>query len=83
MVAPDALKNQKEAAGVVNKDKLAKAKELAAKLNLTRKAPEEVDIMQQAASAVLKASPRGWDEVTWMLLGVFLRRPWYAGQTVP
>ena len=53
-MAPDALKTQKEAAGVVNKDKLAKAKELAAKLNLTRKPPEEVDIMQQATSAVLK-----------------------------
>ena len=56
-MAPDALKTQKEAAGVVNKDKLAKAKELAAKLNLTRKPPEEVDIMQQATSAVLKVCP--------------------------
>ena len=55
IIAPDALKNQKEAAVTVNKDKLAKAKELAAKLNLTRKAPtEEVDIMQQATAAVLK-----------------------------
>merc|ERR1712142_1082515 len=54
LVAPDALKNQKEAVGVVNKDKLAKAKELAAKLNITRKTPEEVDIMQQATSALLK-----------------------------
>ena len=58
-MAPDALKNQKEAVGVVNKDKLAKAKELAAKLNITRKTPEEVDIMQQATSALLKVSGEG------------------------
>jgi hypothetical protein len=55
LVAPDAIKAQKEAAGVVNKDKLAKAKELASKISLTKKiGVEEKDIMQQATSAVLK-----------------------------